>query len=805
MKCRFAFVYLALVVILSLLFTACGDSEYYVGRHNGSVQGSENEDGYSFAVSGSIPLFNSLVPVSLQIVVVDENLDSLMPVKASVYQKGAGFVYVSDSVNSPSSLLRLTYTCLREDTTVKMTFTQYVDYTEVSNPQLNILGALESERVEELVRHDGFYLSLAKKKADREISELLGYDKNLVYPLESESDIGPLHFMLYLYCDVAVSDSVFYANYEKLRSALGSGIERKEILPSTSSIDSVFSMYGNYKKIKAYRFSNEQFLAVMQLWAENYGLPVCDSAAIGDTVKNENSESAYAKEQFVCFYGTDSIPMWKMVNLEEEMKDFIDSVKTDSTEGKDKKKIYSAVDELVKSQEGECTEAREKERVKIGESFFRCDSLHWEATDELTYLRGDCEKSRNGEVFHDKKYGTFMCIEQGSMGKDYVITWESVWVESTLPYYHGDKCEKAKNQNEVKFYEDKYFICDDSKWRALADSEITTPISEKDFCDSSKLHTFKTFGDSLFVCEDMQWRAPNKKELIVREAVARNEFDVHYCDQGVEGTTLFWDSTDSTLYGCGPNHLYRKADGTYGWKRVDNIVGHNATGLTFYNDDGADFAGGKFTTGSTYEVDYRGLHFTFKLGTSWEFQDELVDGILTDDNIPYVWRYMNGRAFVRDSMGHKTVRLDTLKGKSESFEEFYTKWVEHIDDNEIGTSENVAAVANFDENAHKTLQQAMDLCPEGFRLPDSTEWRTIVPKERDMESFVASSKYGVKKRYNLFWTSNEKDSETQYCYEYVLKQNERDSYYWDFVEGNIVECPKDLYPMVQAICISEED
>ena len=108
-------------------------------------------------------------------------------------------------------------------------------------------------------------------------------------------------------------------------------------------------------------------------------------------------------------------------------------------------------------------------------------------------------------------------------------------------------------------------------------------------------------------------------------------------------------------------------------------------------------------------------------------------------------------------------------------------------------------------HAHKTLQQAMDLCPEGFRLPDSTEWRTIVPKVREMESFVASSGYGASRRYNLFWTSSEKDSETQYCYEYVLKQNSDISYFWDILAGDLIECPKDLYPMVQALCISEEE
>lgn len=847
---------------LALALTSCGNSTEQ-GKH-GFIQGSENSDSHLFALSGSIALLDSLVPVSLEIVSVNENLDSLQSVKAVVYKTANGFVYVTDSADYPSPLLRLSYTCMRHDSSVKMEFSQYVDYSKTEHPQLSILGALESERVEYLVRSDGFYLELAKQKADREIRELLDFKNKVKYPLEYDSTLSPLHFLLYLYCDISATDSTFYANFTRMRSALGEGIDHEEILPSTSSADSVFTLFGNYREIKKNRISIDEFLAAMQFWAQSYKLPACDSNSIGDIVTNRNSASAYSSEQFICFYNADSIPMWRMVSHLERGMGICDTAITgifdslvyrceprnsewarldpinaatylygtcdpnnlgvriyDTTvvscvqedsrykwiigTPKEEKVIYTIADELVKDKEGECTDERDREMVKVGDAFYQCDSLHWEPIDEQTYTFGDCTQERNGQYVHDKQFGTFVCTQQGTMDKNYVVTWTHKWVESVLPYYHGDKCDKAKNQNEIKFYEDNYFICDNSKWRVMADSEITAPVLEKDFCDSSKLHSFKTFGSTLFVCEDMQWRAPNKSERMVKAAIERNNFDKHYCDSGVVGTTLFWDSTSSYLYGCGPNHLYRKADGTYGWKLVASIIGHDSNGGTIYNGDGPVFAGGKFTDASTYEFDHKNMHLSFKLGTSYELQDELVDGILTIDETSYVWRYSNRRFFVRDSMGNKTVRLDTLEGKSESLEGFYKKWVAHIGDAQLGDSLKTAAIANFNANAHKTLQQAIDLCPEGFRLPSSTEWRTIVPKVRELESFVASSKYGASRRYNLFWTSSEKDSETQYCYEYVLKQNSNVSYYWDIVAGDLIECPKDLYPMVQALCISEEE
>ena len=52
---------------------------------------------------------------------------------------------------------------------------------------------------------------------------------------------------------------------------------------------------------------------------------------------------------------------------------------------------------------------------------------------------------------------------------------------------------------------------------------------------------------------------------------------------------------------------------------------------------------------------------------------------------------------------------------------------------------------------------------------------------------------------NYFWTSDETDSETQKCYEDDRSNTPAGSK----SKKSIVDCPKDLYPMVQALCIKE--
>ena len=51
---------------------------------------------------------------------------------------------------------------------------------------------------------------------------------------------------------------------------------------------------------------------------------------------------------------------------------------------------------------------------------------------------------------------------------------------------------------------------------------------------------------------------------------------------------------------------------------------------------------------------------------------------------------------------------------------------------------------------------------------------------------------------DIFWTSTEKDAETQKCYEFasVFPYEEKGR--------RIVDCPKDLYPMAQVLCVQDK-
>ena len=211
-----------LFLLIGLVLVGCSDEKYVKGGHY--IQGTETEENFRSALHGNFLLVDSLVPVDLKITVVDDQLDSLMSVKALVLKTSEGsYIYKAEPADYPSRYLKFSFTCLHSDSAFKMEFVQYVDYASDSVPVLNVLEALESERVESLVRKEKFYLEQAKIKALREVYRMLDCD-SLLKGISYQDSPRTLWWLPYLYgkYDVRSSDSVFYAVYAKLRSAVGS-------------------------------------------------------------------------------------------------------------------------------------------------------------------------------------------------------------------------------------------------------------------------------------------------------------------------------------------------------------------------------------------------------------------------------------------------------------------------------------------------------------------------------------------------------------------------------------------------------
>ena len=181
---------------------------------------------------------------------------------------------------------------------------------------------------------------------------------------------------------------------------------------------------------------------------------------------------------------------------------------------------------------------------------------------------------------------------------------------------------------------------------------------------------------------------------------------------------------------------------------------------------------------------------------------------------------------IRAIIGDSAVALDAVDGKSASFDAYFADWKQQVMESTgcpDATVSGIACVPDWDEstfdvvynryneNSYTTWEQAKAFCPEGWRIPSAEEWVNDNYAERfyflndralRVRQKLSSGDYGTfDVKYNFVWTSTEKDSETQYCFEYVKVSS--GWYQEKTILSGIVECPKDLYPMVQAICVSD--
>lgn len=889
-------IYLSALICLAIV--ACSDTES--SNSIKYILGSESSDDYSAALTGSFLLADSLVPVQLKITVVDERLDSIGSVKATVVKKSDGsYGYVADFADYPAEMAKFDYTCLRADSSNKMKFVQYADLSRDSIPVLNILEAMESKRVEQLVQKEDFYLHQAKLKARREIYHMLDCEE-LVN--STKNPLQNLWWTPYLYSkySVASSGKEFYKTYSDMRSSVGTGKSWRDFVDEAEVVDSLYSRFTNWRDpwgVKVHYFE-ETYLPFSKIWAKYYGLELCVDSLRGDTARIANKKSTFNGEKLICdphlieknacwrpimdiekdvgFCTKDSIAVyqgyvyqckagwmrWFEMSVQDALKHLYGTclsnmmgevVVYDSTEWtcmcsdkynhgclwtegvpEDSVGKYSPVDAFVKKTEGKCTEDREGERVAVNDAFYICKSNLWETLDKKSYYLGTCDSTRKNEKIFEKNVGAFRCEKKSSWA----------WNEILLPVYYGDACNK-NTQSLMKQYEGNYFVCDNSNWRVAADSNLTPPVLQGFLCDSTKTNSAKEIDGKIYLCEMNEWKIMNPYESKCYRARIRNKIPEDYCNSGMEKTTLIWDKEDSLLYGCakvyknGYQRLWRGVDYRTVMRSVDNYYYLKSVDDAFFGSV-EKVAGGKFTSESTYEIDFKGKHYIFEMGNyslNDDYYGSLAERSVVIDGERYDWLLDGGRAFVRKSVGGTAVPLGTVQGASENFGDFFKDWMERIIESsqcpdpvrpsiacarKTRDSVNQVLALRYGPDSYETYEKAKTICPKGFHLPDTTEWRTAVLQSPRFESSLAVHQYKnvnsyyYEVRYNLFWTSDEKDKDTQYCYEYIrdareqfygyqVAEDSRTFYDKDVVAGRVLSCPKNLYPMVQALCISDED
>ena len=548
-----------------LVLTGCYDHSYDrsdIDENDGSrIFAAQNTAGIKTALSGTFSLHPTLIPKEIKITAIDEDLKEIETYKATIRKKNSQiYSFSSDSSYYPTPYAKISFTCTHGNSKKDLYFEEYVDFSKYPSPNLNLLGALESKRVMDLVQKDGFYLSNAKKKASREIFNFLGIVWQEGIDFESDSiKYESLRLMPYLIAKYDESDSAFIENFDAISASISQNDFGKDFYDSIWIADNALLHYqGTIKKS-----DNKSFTYFASLWENVYGLPKCDS--LGKSARIKNERSALNQSSFVCDLRktkTDSTYFWKLLDSLDIVHEpcrygykqsFLhnDTVYTCSStelawipaDGKtaldflygtcqnqllNKTRAYhdtifwctrdyksfrwtdTIPEEILESADferrffekyGDCNESREKEKAELDAQYFQCHKNKWETITELGYATGDSCNTGDTLRLPSAKY--FRCRNN---------QWDPISVFN----YYGISCSK-ENANDVAYYDSIYYWCryndywERYQWDKIPVEKQIPPVLNQDTCRN--MHVLQ-YDNTYYICKNNDWQVLPSSEAI---------------------------------------------------------------------------------------------------------------------------------------------------------------------------------------------------------------------------------------------------------------------------------------------------
>lgn len=452
-----------------------------------------------------------------------------------------------------------------------------------------------------------------------------------------------------------------------------------------------------------------------------------------------------------------------------------------------------------------------EQHEKIGQvpdgRYFKCmrDGTLQEVT-LLDYEGVKCDTSvHNQFVLKDDAY--FRCdarCDSCDTGKWFLVT----GADSIPPVWNNDVCG-YKQANLLKKYDDVYYLCDGTRWNVAPDSLITAPVKDGYICQDSLFNKDHKSGGVYYICRNnYKWSLADSAS-----AVSFTYRDKYGPCTSMIGTSMKWDENLGSYLGCGKNY-----NGEYLWVNYsfDSLYGLPE------NIKSEDVTSGKFTGVNGYAFGNENANYEFLVYNN----SKLVLDRMEIDGVWYETYYYNGRLFLHAPIGTNITNINQVGDGSESYETFREDWTKKISDivaNDSGFRKvNYVRFVNSSSTSYTNWEKAKDFCPAGFHIPAPEEfmtpgflrYETINPNLRNDSPIevwyevdgcynrpnVYCSSTSVIRYYDIFWTSEEKDEGTQLCYEY----GEKKGTVFEQVASQIIECPKDLFPMVQVICVQNQ-
>lgn len=485
--------------------------------------------------------------------------------------------------------------------------------------------------------------------------------------------------------------------------------------------------------------------------------------------------------------------------------------------------------------------------------FVQCSEYKWKEIDSLNYYLGDCTYANN-KGKHLNAY--YSCSDDDSL-------WGHNWEEMIPPVYYDSICTSI-NYHEILKFDDSYFICETDdcvdtnnfsipncyvvgRWRKLTDAELVPPVVDLEWCDRTSANQKLVYDGIIYECQKGEWSVVDKRSLVPPEKdgffcgdtltgeIKRYGADYYICGTNhkwrvmseseaaphryrdslgtcdtISNKILYWHEGSQAFYGCTTWGIIKE------WNQIS--VGPSPYSLP-PSFDKKKFAGNSIED-SVYKVTVDGVDYQFdiRIFSDTPNRHNLVLRHVDINQKGYDAYLYKGHLFLHSERGKDSLLLNGIEGRSASFDDFYTSWKKrlgglwHCSGEDTEVLDKAVSVIMYDENTYMNYEKAKSFCPEGFHIPSETEfergfWYGSVFLNMRNDSPIRWFFWGTREGCSLnnviyadiFWTSTEKDSDTQYCYELTVKTETGN------VKGDgIIECPKDLYPMVQVMCVMDE-
>lgn len=660
-----------------------------------------------------------------------------------------------------------------------MTLRVLTDLSKRTEVNINLLTHLEYDRAVKLV-NKGYSVYAAKKQADYEIMTAFGFATSVEFSEDLKTFV-PSTSKNYADNATLMAISLLFIgdrSEAEIQNAINSfksdlaedgewdnGQMKADMADWAESFDGG-SVRANVKSWNILDIPDyENYLTIY--WNNAYELGGCSATRSGVIAQNKNSKSKNYNVHYIC-----KVTSWqKATDFEKDTYEWADGEEGEVKKGNVTETYYvfeNGVWTVAKNETalGLCTASRNGEVGKIDTTYFICDNKNWRKATVLEYDTYQFGAGNDGEVcvgkVNEDNYYVYengawrasaseiennlgACVasrlnEVGKSGNTYYTCKTGGWTKSTALEYDTYGWE-AGTEGAVKpgsVNTSNHYVFENGAWRVSKNDVEYNYGACVTICESEK----HPLNGKYYICENKVWKE-----------ITATEYGLGYCTTAKNGTV---EKLNDVYYIC-KSEKWNVATAleydTYGkiCSQDGNIVSGEVISTNKYVCDAETFR-----VANEQEISLNKGCVSYTEGTEIRKQisdtqdsiyscqnslwagslgNHIVYGILTDkrDNRTYKTVVIGTQTWMAENLNYlDTIYYPGMKGRNWCYKNkldscakygrLYT-WAVAMDG--AGTfSANGKDCGRYYETCSPTYP-VRGICPEGWHLPDTTEWKTL--------------------------------------------------------------------------------